>query len=506
MTANRIYHGAGSETQLWTPGAANAVMQAPDTAGLAVTDVDVSWFGILTDFGIADQCVMGQWNTVGAQRSYCLRVVNVSGVSQLRFWYSSTGSGSGSNPDGSAVLPSIAVGQMFGCRATRRASDGLIRFYVTGSDPPVWSFLGEFTTGAAAAFFASTANLMINGYGASAGSAGHFPGYFRRAEFRNGFDGGGTVIASPNVTALAPGATSFVDAQGNTWTVGTGAALQAESLPKQVQDLHIGRKRYYPIANGYFRHNPGVGAYNNGMFIANSPTFAPDDLDIRWFGRLPNWAQAAGIAFFSLWDTTTANRSWLVEFGGGQSRLSFSTTGANQFLSTLITMPFAAGQLGGVRFTRRKSDGIITQWFSYDGVSWIPQASTTTAGAGSAPWPSTTQLVIGGYNGGVFSPIKGDTHYAEIRNGIDGPVVFRVGPETFRRLDNNAATFPAESGQTVTRAGTAGSPPWVYPTVKPEDLVDLHNAGSQVWPATPANSGQKAKWGVSQYNDGTKVA
>ena len=496
MTANKIYHGLGGVATT-----ATGYLDFPGTTGNAA----IYTRPLLTTLDTLEFVVHLRADVLGVTQSFCgwagayaSFLFNTTNALQMYF------RGTATRAVGNAASPTAIPGWTAGTwtwlrgRVTRTTANCEYWYSFESGYPASWISLGAAVGTYAGELLIATAhdNVYIGQRGSTTFLDGQID-YFAEWD-----DGVKAIEVDLREADVLPPNVSLVTGTPAAAFIPRGTAAPS----KIVQDLYIGRKRYYPVANGYFRHNPGVGAYSNAMFAANSPTFAPDDLDVRWFGRLTNWAQAAGTAMFSLWETGTNQRSWLIESGSGQSRLSFSTTGVNQFTSTLITMPFASGQVGGIRFTRRKSDGIITQWFSYDGVSWIPQASTTVAGAGSAPWPATTSLIVGGYSGGVFSPIKGDTYYAEVRNGIDGPVVFRVGPETFRRLDNNAATFPAESGQTITRQGSVGSPPWIYPTVKPEDTVDLHNAGTQVWPATPTNSNQKAKWGVSQYNDGTKVA
>ena len=212
------------ETHLRIPGGANNVMTSPDVAAFTVTDIDASWFGSLDDVTVADQAVIGQWSTVLNQRSWGIRIIYIASVLQLKFWTSNNGSTSVSTVDGTAPM-SFAANQYIGVRGTRRTSDGLVKMYFSSVDPPSWTLLGSGAVSAGLALLDSTAAMMIGGYGAAAGSAGHAVGYFRRAEVRNGFDGAGSLIATPDVRGLAETASGFTDSTGKVWTVGGAADL-----------------------------------------------------------------------------------------------------------------------------------------------------------------------------------------------------------------------------------------------------------------------------------------
>ena len=461
------------------------MLSCPDSAAFDIPDdITIDWFGSVDNPFDIDQSLFGQWNTVGNMRSWVLRLnFNVGPVTHphAAFWWSNTGSGSGAT----SVLPPLPIrpGVSFGLRATRRRSDALVKVYFSATDSPNWELILTSSLGTAGqTLFNATQPLMIGGTGSSAGSASMHTGHFRRAELRNGFDGAGTVIASPNATLQTPGATSFVDAQGNTWTLGPGTSLAARQLPSaEYQALWVGDKRVWPISNGHSYH--GVAAGGNYSVVATPAIAAYNvaDLDARWFGAI-NWTTSG--AMFNQWDVNGGQRAWLMEMGGGQCRLSFSTTGANQFMTPLVNFPFGVGANGGVRFTRVQSTGAVKLYFSTDGINWVEQAGgAATVAAGTAMFNSTAQLMFGGYNtNGVSGQIIGVTHYAELRNGINGSVVFRHGSESLRGLTRKQASWTCETGQVVTRAGGPNPAPWVYPTVRPDDLVDIYEGDQRTWP------------------------
>ena len=473
----------GSEVQLRMTGVLNAVLSTPDVAAFAIPDdITIDWFGSVDNLWDEDQSLFSQWTTVGNMRSWALRLNFNSGVidhPRVAFWWSNTGSGSGST----SVRPLLPIrpGQAFGLRATRRRSDALVKVYFSATDPPNWELILTSSLGTAGqTFFASTYDLTIGGTGASTGTTSMHTGHFRRAELRNGFDGAGTVIASPNVTGLALGTTSFNDAQGNPWTLGPTLALVNKPIaPEPYKDMWVGDKRMWPVKDGYIRH--GTTTNWNNISTPDIAAFQVTDLDVRWYGQI-DWSTSGGI--FDQWNVNGDQRAWLMEMGGGQTRLSFSTTGLNQYMSNLVTFPFAVGAPGGVRYTRVQSTGLTRLYFSTDGVNWVEQvAGQTVMGAAAAMFNATSPILIGGYNdNGGTGRIAGVTHYAELRNGINGPVVFRHGPESLRGVGRRQASWTCETGQTVTRVGSASTVPWVYPTVRPDDIMDIYEGDRRTWP------------------------
>lgn len=75
------------------------------------------------------------------------------------------------------------------------------------------------TTAGVTSIFGGTAPLRIGARADATGSA-PFNGRIRKVELRNS---AGVVVANPDFTRVAPGAASFVDAAGNTWTAVGGA-------------------------------------------------------------------------------------------------------------------------------------------------------------------------------------------------------------------------------------------------------------------------------------------
>ena len=201
---------------------------APDSAGLSIaTDMDVRIDATIDAPDGWDQpsLLMSKWGAAG-QRSWYFAIVAVGDETGLRFVRSTDGTAS-TTFDSTETIP----GPVTGRRAFRvsfardnGAGGANCTFYVGDDiDEPVWQQLGDTVTVAGVAnTFDSTASVTI-GYNANLGFATLLGAVHECLIL--GDLGAITTKASPDFTAQTAGAASFVDAQGNTWTPGNGAAL-----------------------------------------------------------------------------------------------------------------------------------------------------------------------------------------------------------------------------------------------------------------------------------------
>lgn len=98
-----------------------------------------------------------------------------------------------------------------------------VTWYTAPTITGTWAQLGTpVTLSGTTSVKANTAPLRVAG---NPGDGSHMPlpGRFNAFELRDGI--GGTVVANPTFTALAPGTTSFTDGAGRPWTVGTGGRV-----------------------------------------------------------------------------------------------------------------------------------------------------------------------------------------------------------------------------------------------------------------------------------------
>lgn len=101
------------------------------------------------------------------------------------------------------------------------ASGHTVTFY-TSTDGTSWTQLGDpVTTATATSIFATSTQTLEFGARSSGGDLWAGKAFY--AEVRNGI--GGTIVASPDLDALFPNASTLKDGEGNTWTVNGTVAL-----------------------------------------------------------------------------------------------------------------------------------------------------------------------------------------------------------------------------------------------------------------------------------------
>jgi YD repeat-containing protein len=97
---------------------------------------------------------------------------------------------------------------------------------------------------------------------------------------------------------------------------------------------------------------------------------------------------------------------------------------------------------------------VISFWASDDGLAWTSIGSSTVAGAAGPMFDGTNPLEIGSAFNGTDRPFKGKIYYADIRNGIDGPIIAKFDPA----MDAPAAastSFRSSTGEVWTLSGVA---------------------------------------------------
>jgi hypothetical protein len=125
----------------------------------------------------------------------------------------------------STVAPSTVFGdrERGAVRVTLDAVDGTnktVTFYTSDNIDGTWTMLGTaVTTAGNTSIFNSTAALQVGSSndGDSDAFVFNFPGKIWKAEVRDSI--GGTVVADCDFTAVTPGAATFDDSTGKTWTV-----------------------------------------------------------------------------------------------------------------------------------------------------------------------------------------------------------------------------------------------------------------------------------------------
>ncbi|MET8172853.1 hypothetical protein [Streptomyces clavifer] len=208
----------GPEAYLQLTGDTASYARTPDTAALDITgDIDLRVEASVDWYSTASQSLIGKWNSATNQRSYLLRILG----GQLILNWSTAGT--------SSLFAQVALPQLprrAAVRATLDVNNGasgftVVFYWATSLAGPWTQIQDPVISTPTTSIYSGTAPLEL----APIAATGVTPvsGQVHRAEVRNGI--AGTVVASPDVRALAEGATGFTDSAGRVWTLGAGASI-----------------------------------------------------------------------------------------------------------------------------------------------------------------------------------------------------------------------------------------------------------------------------------------
>src|SRR5690606_2814568 len=215
-TPTRISIG-GSPRLLLPLGQLLARAATPDTPALGITgSIDIRIEAGIRQLGqVTELC--GKYVTTGNQRSWLL-MVGAGGELILRI-----------SPDGTAIeqiasseAVAFPASGRIALRAAWDAATRMLTYYTAPTLTGPWTQLGSAVGPTSATqIFDSTAPLQVGDVGALGFASPD--GYLYGFELRSGIDG--TAVAAVDFTAQTPGATSFVDGAGLTWTLANGATI-----------------------------------------------------------------------------------------------------------------------------------------------------------------------------------------------------------------------------------------------------------------------------------------
>lgn len=199
-------------------GTANSYAETTDKAALDILgDIDIRVETIQYVIG-GFMTLLSKW-TPAAQQSYQFTIVPA--FTQMHLTTSSTGANSVAN-QGVISVQGFPVAFRGTLDVDNGSAGRTARYYSAATlDGPWVEMSGSpVTTAGVTAIFNSTSVMRLGTLGN--GTQG-FVGRIHRAEVRNGIDG--AVVANPDFRNLAPGTTSFADAAGNTWNLGSAARV-----------------------------------------------------------------------------------------------------------------------------------------------------------------------------------------------------------------------------------------------------------------------------------------
>ncbi|MFF2522425.1 hypothetical protein [Streptomyces liangshanensis] len=176
------------------------------------------------------------------------------------------------------------------------------------------------------------------------------------------------------------------------------------------------------------------------------------DIDVR-VEATADWYATGVQNLMGKWNSTTAQRSWLLQLENGLVRLRFSSDGT---ITSFGAFPLPAlPPRAAVRVTLDVNNGAggwtVTGWWaeSLDG-PWTSILSGTVPGGTTSIFNSTAPVVIAPTSTTIvpnWMPMRGRVHRAEVRNGINGSIV--AAPD-FRAQAPGTSSFADTPGRTWT--------------------------------------------------------
>lgn len=216
-------------------GASYLAVPGGTAPGVGASTPDAAALDIAGDIDVRIDVTMSNWVTSGVLPAVDLCGKYVTGTNQ-RSWFLQQRNGFPYlewSPDGittvqvsATIRPVIPVGGRQAWRATLDVNNGLggytVTFYTAPTIAGPWTQLDQtVTTSGTTSIFNSTSLLRVGD--ATDLTFARPNGSIHAFQLRNGI--GGTLVANPDFTVQTPGAASFVDSTGKTWTVGTNTAL-----------------------------------------------------------------------------------------------------------------------------------------------------------------------------------------------------------------------------------------------------------------------------------------
>ncbi|WP_230536476.1 hypothetical protein [Streptomyces sp. OUCMDZ-3434] len=166
--------------------------------------------------------IIGRYDLNAVDTTMWMVTINQTGTPVL-YWRSPAGSNSRAATE---PLP-YSSGQRFALRVTLDIDNGSgghsVTFWRAPSLDGPWSVLGQPFVGTGTTSIAQTGEVPLDLGSIARITWPTAAGRYYRAEMRNGIDG--TVVAAPDFRALQPGATSWTDSAGRSWSLMDGAEI-----------------------------------------------------------------------------------------------------------------------------------------------------------------------------------------------------------------------------------------------------------------------------------------
>jgi hypothetical protein len=216
-------------------GASYLAVPGGNLPGVGASTPDAAALDITGDLDVRIDATLSNWSTVGLLSAVDLCGKYVTGTNQ-RSWFLQQRNGCPYlewSPDGTTTVqvsgtipPVVPPGGRLAWRATLDVDNGAggytVTFYTAPTISGSWTQLEQIvTTSGTTSIFNSTSVLRVGD--ATDLTFAKPNGAIHAFQLRNGI--GGTLVANPDFTTQTPGATSFTDSTGKTWTVGTSTTI-----------------------------------------------------------------------------------------------------------------------------------------------------------------------------------------------------------------------------------------------------------------------------------------
>jgi hypothetical protein len=267
------------------------------------------------------------------------------------------------------------------------------------------------------------------------------------------------------------------------------ARLQQAGLPNLL-DPNLKAAAFHQNGQWVVIPGPASGMYGQRYLkvtgstssIASTPDSVASsitgDIDIRVKVSLVDWTPSTGENdIIGKW--AVGQRTYFLSVTQtGLLKLYFSSDGAVlQSAVSTASVSVVDGNIKWIRATLDVDNGANGRdaafYTSDDGVTWTQLGTTVTQGGTISIFDSTAPVSVGGW-AATTAPAVGNIFYAEIRNGINGPVVVKFDP-TNDTVDGTTSFTSSSTGEvwTVSSAATIRSG------------VPVTNSGANGFESTP---------------------
>lgn len=216
------------------------------------------------------------------------------------------------------------------------------------------------------------------------------------------------------------------------------------------------------LANEDRRFDPTLGPSaqyvdlpgTNGNYLSTPDSTTFTDIDARIKVAADDWTPTNFSHLIGQYGAS-GQRSWRLGLNSsGTLGLAFSANGSTESFAGSYNPGLTNGAPIWIRFTRVASTAVFTVETSTDGIAWTVRQTGTLGTVGALPHNSTYPITVGAdANGSV--PLAGNIYYAEVRNGIGGPVIARFDPNAQRATAaRTPATVTGGAGETWTFTGS----------------------------------------------------